>query len=990
MAITPRAVGAWAYAASGSVVVTLPTHATGDMLLVRVAFKSSAVATCVASTATGGWTKAGQFTGATNSGNGTGSVNLALFYKEATSAAETNPTITFATAVTQVGRVAVAYQKGAGETWDTPYVGVGQSGEFTATTGPSVVPVSSWNVDELAGDLLDFWLATADDTVITNPNVTEANLTMATAVEYPATAGTDTSGADGAYDGGYRLATAVVGGGATGSPTVSATLSTSETGTVWCTRLRVTAGGNVTASPTAAALTLSAGTPTVTAPFTGQPTAAALTLAVGTPKVSNNAYSAAVLADSPVAYWRLDETAGATVMVDAMGAINGTYRTSAGLGATGLITNGTALDSQSGGIAYASSDGVLDFGGTVTIEAWVRIDTMADYGTIFEKWHGDHSGGYALQLRSDGGVRMTIRGGGTFVEGSTDVGDMTTGVTTHIVAVYNDATDTMDFYTNGTLTAGRTGVTQAMTSSTASGHYATIGGRDETNTGTVSLRLDGVIDEVAIYSTALSAARILAHYNAGSGAGPVTASPTAAALTLSVGTPTVVAVGTAVSLPTAAGLTLGTGTPTVTAPRLSQPTAVALTLAVGTPAVTAPALSQPTAAALTLSRGTPTVTAPYLGQPTAVALTLSTGTPTVAVGAIVSAQPTAAALALSAGTPTVVAVGTAVSQPTAVALTLSRGTPTVLAPALSQPTAAALMLTAVAPAVLAPRLSQPTTAALVLAVGTPTVTTPVLSQPTAVALTLSRGTPTVTAVGTASRQPTAAALTLAVGTPTVAAGGAVSSQPTVAALTLATGTPTVVAGAAISSQPTAAALTLSVSTPTVVAVGGVVSQPTTAALTLSRGTPVVTAIGTAVSLPTAATLTLSTATPTVSAPRVSLPMATALSLSAGTPTVALTQNRLVLPTAMALDMTLSVPTVVTSGHQALEPLPAALVLTGLAPTVEIHSTTPLPTPIYGFAIVARGDSGSVGTAQGGATVRSVEGGSTAVSTSGPSARVTIR
>ena len=45
--------------------------------------------------------------------------------------------------------------------------------------------------------------------------------------------------------------------------------------------------------------------------------------------------------------------------------------------------------------------------------------------------------------------------------------------------------------------------------------------------------------------------------------------------------------------------------------------------------------------------------------------------------------------------------------------------------------------------------------------------------------------------------------------------------------------------------------------------------------------------------------------------------------------------------------------------------------------------------IYGFAVVAYGDSGSVGVENGGATVRS-EGGGTAVLTSGPSARVTIR
>lgn len=217
------------------------------MLLVRVAFKSSAVATCVASTATGGWAKLGQYTGSTNSGNGTGSVNVALFWKQAASAAETNPTITFATAVTQVGHVAVSYQKGAGETWDTPHPGNDFSGNpwVVATTSVSRDVGGSWSTGSpsepqgvTAGDLLDFWLAAADDTTITVPSITQpSGATFGAVTEYPATAGIDTSGADGAYDGGYRLATA---GSGTNSLVLTATLSTSETGTAWVTRLRVT------------------------------------------------------------------------------------------------------------------------------------------------------------------------------------------------------------------------------------------------------------------------------------------------------------------------------------------------------------------------------------------------------------------------------------------------------------------------------------------------------------------------------------------------------------------------------------------------------------------------------------------------------------------------------------------------------------------------------------------------------------------------------
>ena len=241
MAISHRASGSWAYAASGSVTPTLPTHASGDMLIVRVAYKSSAIATCTASTATSGWEKIGEIGGSTNSGNGTGTVACAAFWKEAASASETNPTITFSQTVTQVGHVAQSYQKGGGDTWNTPT----GAGAQDTSSGAGLVCALSVSLGIVPGDMLDFFCGIADDTTFSvrargNPpslTYTEAN--------HPATAGSDTSGADGAYDGGYSLA---VSGSQDGNGSVNATLGTSEIGGGWITLLRVTAGG-VTEDP---------------------------------------------------------------------------------------------------------------------------------------------------------------------------------------------------------------------------------------------------------------------------------------------------------------------------------------------------------------------------------------------------------------------------------------------------------------------------------------------------------------------------------------------------------------------------------------------------------------------------------------------------------------------------------------------------------------------------------------------------------------------
>jgi hypothetical protein len=233
MAISLNAAGSWAYAASGSVTPTLPSHATGDMLLVRVAYKSSAIATCAASTATAGWTKLGEFhSGTTNSGANVGSVAVALFYKEAASAAEGNPTIDFSQTVTQVGHVALSYAKGSTEGWLTP-VGDG-GGEEVADTGKSFSIAS--HVSVTAADMVDIFFGTRDDTTVTVPTFTQAGVTFAAVSEQPATAGTVTTGDDMAFDGAYRLASS---GTSSAAAVLTCTLSTSEWAAGWQTRLRV-------------------------------------------------------------------------------------------------------------------------------------------------------------------------------------------------------------------------------------------------------------------------------------------------------------------------------------------------------------------------------------------------------------------------------------------------------------------------------------------------------------------------------------------------------------------------------------------------------------------------------------------------------------------------------------------------------------------------------------------------------------------------------
>jgi hypothetical protein len=264
VAITVGSAGTWTYAASGSVTPTLSTHATGDMLLVRVSYKSSAIASCAASTATSGWAKVGEFyDGAgNNSGNGTGSVNVAVFWKVATSAAETDPTIDFSQTVTHVGHVAVVYQKGAGESWVTP---VGDGGyDGTADASKSMTIAS--HVSVTAGDLVDVFMGIRDNTTMTSPAFTQTGVTYGSVLEFPVTAGESLTGDDGANDGCYRIASS---GTSSAAAVVTGTLDTSETGSAWMTRLRVESGTSANAGVATGTAAANADTAKVEARGTG-------------------------------------------------------------------------------------------------------------------------------------------------------------------------------------------------------------------------------------------------------------------------------------------------------------------------------------------------------------------------------------------------------------------------------------------------------------------------------------------------------------------------------------------------------------------------------------------------------------------------------------------------------------------------------------------------------------------------------------------------
>jgi hypothetical protein len=215
-------------------------------------------------------------------------------------------------------------------------------------------------------------------------------------------------------------------------------------------------------------------------------------------------YSATVLADHPVAYWRMDDTTGST-MIDASGnANNGRYVGAYSLGQPSAIAGGAvAFDGQSGAASVMNSPSLqVD---TVTIEAWIKKRTDTEYGVYVAKnvapGGGAGSGWFQLLNSHHNGqleFRVTSDGAPVVVSNST----LALNSWYYVVATYDGATAKL--YVNGKLD-GTLKVT-AVPKQTADPLF--IGRRTD------GLFNDATLAEVAIYSVALSADRIAAHWQA--------------------------------------------------------------------------------------------------------------------------------------------------------------------------------------------------------------------------------------------------------------------------------------------------------------------------------------------------------------------------------------------------------------------------------------------------------------------------------------------
>jgi hypothetical protein len=235
-----------------------------------------------------------------------------------------------------------------------------------------------------------------------------------------------------------------------------------------------------------------------------------------------DAYGKAVYNDSPATYWRLDETTGATAADSSDNGSTGGYVgavTQGADGAFGSTGHAATFDGVSGNVALSSQRSGPSVYST---ELWFKSSTTSGGKLVgFGNAQTGMSGNYDKQVYLTNNGRLVF---GVYNNGFDRVYSppgLADGQWHQVVA--SQGPDGMRLYVDDHLVGSN-----AASANQVYNGYWRVGG-DNLNAWPDRPSSDyfaGVIDEVAIYDSVLSAAQVDAHYLASGRSGPDTAPPT--------------------------------------------------------------------------------------------------------------------------------------------------------------------------------------------------------------------------------------------------------------------------------------------------------------------------------------------------------------------------------------------------------------------------------------------------------------------------------
>ena len=245
-------------------------------------------------------------------------------------------------------------------------------------------------------------------------------------------------------------------------------------------------------------------------------------------------YREAVMQDGPLAYWRLGDSDTSTAVDWSGNARHGIYTNTC----TRVLMPGLLRSEQADGAIYISSfDNTMDYvrcgdildmtsHAPYSIDFVIKPDscvptswTPGPTGVIFSKFQAQR-GGYGVGWTSSWNLvhfRVAGAGGTTLYSPIGSAGSVPPSVMTHAAIVFTGSLATgtrLEGYINGTLVYSATPVQLNSIFLRNTTLTTFIGAMDSSAVGSAHATFSGVIDEVAVYSGVVTAARILSHYRA--------------------------------------------------------------------------------------------------------------------------------------------------------------------------------------------------------------------------------------------------------------------------------------------------------------------------------------------------------------------------------------------------------------------------------------------------------------------------------------------
>lgn len=242
---------------------------------------------------------------------------------------------------------------------------------------------------------------------------------------------------------------------------------------------------------------------------------------------SNSLYPRTIVADHPLAYWRLNEVGG-RVAYDYVGGNDGSY-SNVWCGQPGYTPSDKSarfgyLSRSNSYVTISSVNFATPANAAFSVEAWANGIAQTNDSGILAK--GTGAGGEQFNLDCGSGnhaFRFFVRdaGGGVHLANTSVVPN---GKWHHLVGVCDEVHGRIIIYVDG-ISAGQ-GTITAGSGLLATSNPMTIGARQSGANTPFDLQFNGYVADVAVYNFALNAAQVQAHYSVTTNRPPVfTANP---------------------------------------------------------------------------------------------------------------------------------------------------------------------------------------------------------------------------------------------------------------------------------------------------------------------------------------------------------------------------------------------------------------------------------------------------------------------------------